>query len=66
MAGCCNVEDVVEFICSKLEGKPICEDVRNHLLSISPTDFKENQTATEGLVNFYLNFRTMPDVAQES
>lgn len=48
MAGCCNVEDVVEFICSKLEGKPICEDVRNHLLSISPTDFKENQTATEG------------------
>lgn len=48
MAGCCNVEVVVEFICSKLEGKPICEDVRNHLLSISPTDFKENQTATEG------------------
>lgn len=48
MAGCCNVEDVVEFIFSKLEGKPICEDVRNHLLSISPTDFKENQTATEG------------------
>lgn len=48
MAGCCNVEVVVEFICSKLEGKPICEDVRNHLLTISPTDFKENQTATEG------------------
>lgn len=47
MAGS-NVDGVVEFICSKLEGKPICEDARKHLLSISPTDFKENKTATEG------------------
>lgn len=42
MVSFCNVEDVVEFICFKLEGKLICEDVWNYLLLILLIDFKEN------------------------
>lgn len=44
----CNFDDVIEYITSKLEGNPICKDVRQHLMSISSTaDLRENQRATE-------------------
>ncbi|XP_055998001.1 uncharacterized protein LOC130047336 [Ostrea edulis] len=44
----CNFDDVIDYITSKLEGNPICKDVRQHLMSISSTaDLRENQRATE-------------------
>lgn len=42
-----NFDNVIEHILSKLEGNPIGEDVRKHLLSISSIALKENEIATE-------------------